>query len=71
MCECMASVEASSYFSANNVMSDIDQAGLLKSTWRADINSEISHTGKGRNKSHTYSLLNIILAYHIVLKAFI
>ncbi len=36
-------------------MSDIDQAvkGLLESKWRADINSEISNTGRGRNKLRT------------------
>ncbi len=39
-------------------MSDIDQAvkGLLESQWRADINSEISHTGRGKNKLRTYRL---------------
>ncbi len=40
------------------MMSDIDQAvkGLLESYWRADINSEISHTGRGRDKIRTYRL---------------
>ncbi len=39
-------------------MSDTDQAvkGLLESKWRADINSKISHTGRGRNKLCTYRL---------------
>ncbi len=45
-------------FNVNKVMSDIDQAvkGLLESKWSADINSEISHTGRGRNKLRTYRL---------------
>ncbi len=40
------------------MMIDIDQAvkALLESKWRADINSEISHTARGRNKSRTYRL---------------
>ncbi len=42
-------------FSVNKVMSDKYQAvkGLLESKWRADINSEISHMGRGKNKFHT------------------
>ncbi len=49
-------------FNVNKVMNDIDQTvqGLLESKWRADINSEISHTGRGRNKLHTYRLLNAV-----------
>ncbi len=45
-------------FNVNKVMSDIDHAvkGLLESKWRADINSEISHTGRERSKLHTYRL---------------
>ncbi len=48
-------------FNVNKVMSDIDQAvkDLLESKWRADINSEISHTGRGRNKLHTYRLFKL------------
>ncbi len=40
-------------------MSDVDQAvkGLLESKGGADINSEISNTGRGRNKLCTYRLL--------------
>ncbi len=39
-------------------MTDIDQAvkGLLESKWRADINSEISHTGRGKNNLCTHRL---------------
>ncbi len=45
-------------FNVNKVMSDIDQAvkDLLESKRRADINSEISHTGRERNKLRTYIL---------------
>ncbi len=45
-------------FIVNKVMSNIDQAvkGLLESKWGADINREISHTGRGRNKLRTYRL---------------
>ncbi len=45
-------------FNVNKVMSDIGQAvkGLLDSKWRADINIEISHTGRGRTKLFTYRL---------------
>ncbi len=45
-------------FNVNKMMTDIDQAvkGLLESKWRVDINSEINHTGGGRNKLRTYRL---------------
>ncbi len=45
-------------FNVNKVMIDIDQAvkGLLENKWRADINSEISRMGRGRNKLRTYRL---------------
>ncbi len=54
----MIHIAASSFFNVNKVMSDIDQAvkGLLESKRRADINSEINHTGRGRNKLCTYRL---------------
>ncbi len=45
-------------FNVNKVMSDIDQAvkHLLENKWRTDINSEISHIGRGRNKLRIYRL---------------
>ncbi len=45
-------------FNVNKVMSDKDQAVkvLLKSKWRVDINGEIIHTRRGRNKLRTYRL---------------
>ncbi len=54
----MAFIAPPLVFNVNKVMSDIDHAvkGLLESKWRADINSEISHTGRGRNKLRTYRL---------------
>ncbi len=54
----MAFIAPPLVFNVNKVMSDIDQAvnGLLESKWRADINSEISHTGRGRNILRTYGL---------------